>query len=413
MNKTKKSLLLYALVVLLAIVCLNLFLNNEMTAKHDESSNGLSSLEKDILYWVAPMDPNYQRHKPGLSPMGMALIPVYNKATIRSADAGNIKISPDVVNNLGVRTSKVTMQSLDMQIKTVGYVQYDQQRIMHMHPRVEGWVEKLYIKAAGDPVVKGQPIYELYSPQLLSVQEEFLYALKNGQPELIKAGEERLLAFQFHRSAIEELKKSRTIKQSVTFHSPQNGVIDELNMRQGSFVKPDRTLVTIVALDEVWVEAEVFERQSAGVEVGLAVTMSLDYRPGVQWLGTVDSIYPSLDAANRTLRVRLRIVNKDAMLKPNMFAQVIIHVAAAAQSMLVPRAAVIRTGAQDRVVLALGDGGYKSVAVQLGKMNDQYIEILDGLSLDDSVVTSAQFLLDSESSKSADFKRLHHGEVAP
>ena len=181
MIKTKKMLLIYSLVMLLAIGCLTVVSNIWDVANSNQSCNESSNVGKEILYWVAPMDPSYQRAKPGLSPMGMPLIPVYSERPMQFIDNGKIKISPDVVHNLGIRTSKVTLQSLDMQIKTVGYVQYDQERLMHMHPRVEGWVDKLYVKAAGDPVVKGQAIYELYSPQLVTAQEEFLYVLKNGQ----------------------------------------------------------------------------------------------------------------------------------------------------------------------------------------------------------------------------------------
>ena len=247
----------------------------------------------------------------------------------------------------------------------------------------------------------------------MAAQEEFLSVLKRGKKHLIQAVEARLAALQLSPSFIQELKTSKTIKQTVTFHSPQKGVINQLNIREGSFVKPGDTLLSIAALDVIWVEAEVFESQSAQIEVGLPVTMSLDYWPAKQWRGQVDYIYPALDAMTRTLRVRLRFSNESAILKPNMFAQVIIHVKAKAESLLIPREAVIRMGDQDRVVLVLGGGRYKSIAVTLGQLGDHKVEILEGLSVDDVVVTSAQFLLDSESSKNSDFKRLHHGEVMP
>lgn len=404
MNKTMKILLACVIAGLLVVLLIFFIWGGD-------SSEESSTTEKEIAYWVAPMDPNYQRDEPGLSPMGMDLVPIYTEAAMQANEVGVVKISPDVVNNLGVRTGKVSRQLFHTQIKTVGYVQYDEERLVHMHPRVEGWIEKLYTKTAGDPVVKGQPIYELYSPQLVAAQEEFLSVLRRGKKHLIEAVEDRLTALQLSPAFIKELKRSKKIKQTVTFHSPQKGVIDELNIREGSFVKPGNTLLSIAALDEMWVEAEVFESQSAQVEVGLPVTMSLDYWPGEQWEGQVDYVYPALDAMTRTLRVRLRFPNKKAILKPNMFAQVVIHAKAKIETLLIPREAVIRTGDQDRVVLVLGDGRYKSIAVTLGQLGDHKVEVLEGLNVDDAVVISAQFLLDSESSKDSDFKRLHHGEV--
>lgn len=363
---------------------------------------------KEPLYWVAPMDPDYRRDKPGKSPMGMDLVPVYaGEGAAGTGSPGTVMVSPEVVNNLGVRTAKVTRQSLPGNIRTVGYVQYDEDRLIHIHPRVEGWIEKLHVKAAGDPIVLGQPLYDLYSPQLVNAQEELMLALKRSNARLVQAAEDRLLALQLSPPVIEELKRDRQVRQTVTFHAPQSGVVDNLNIREGFYVKPGTTLMSIGALDDVWVEAEVFERQAAQVSVGLPVTMTLEYLPGTEWRGTVDYIYPSLDEKNRTLRIRLRFANETGSLKPNMFAQVLIHTAPSEQGLVIPREAVIRTGSQDRVVLALGEGRFKSVAISLGRLDEQQALILEGLEEGDTVVVSAQFLLDSESSKSSDFMRMH------
>ena len=370
------------------------------------------SAPKKPLYWEAPMDANYRRDGPGKSPMGMDLIPVYAQdGGAFDQGPGTIKISPEVVNNLGVRTAKVEHRQLHTQIRTVGYVQYDEDHLIHIHPRVEGWIEKLYVKAAGDPVLQGQPLYELYSPQLVNAQEELLLALKRKNQRLIQAAEDRLLALQLSPSFIGELKREGQVRQTVTFRSPQSGVVDNLNIREGFYVKPGTTLMSVGSLDDVWVEAEVFERQAALVEVGLPVTMSLDYLPGKEWRGTVDYVYPSLDEKTRTLRIRLRFNNAAGTLKPNMFAQVLIETSQGGDGLIVPREAVIRTGSQDRVVLALGEGHFKSIAIGLGGVNEQYAEILTGLNADDTVVVSAQFLLDSESSKNSDFMRMHQGET--
>ncbi len=375
------------------------------------TSNG--GEEREILYWVAPMDPDYRRDGPGKSPMGMDLVPVYAEDDAGTdSQRGVVKVAPEVVNNLGVRIARVESRPLRTEIRTVGYVQYDEDRLIHIHPRVEGWIERLFVKAAGDPVVRDQPLYALYSPQLVNAQEELLLALNRDNERLERAAEERLLALQLPPGVIDDLKRDRQVRQTITFRSPQDGVVDNLNIREGFFVKPATTLMSIGSLSQVWVEAEIFERQAALVRVGQPVTMTLDYLPGREWQGTVDYVYPSLDERTRTLRVRLRFANDDGELRPNMFAQVVIRTGVDGSTLVVPREAVIRTGDQDRVVLALGGGRFRSVPVKLGRLDADRAEILAGLRPGDTVVSSAQFLLDSESSKSADLLRMEPRDAA-
>ncbi|WP_404341393.1 efflux RND transporter periplasmic adaptor subunit [Pseudoalteromonas mariniglutinosa] len=369
--------------------------------------------EEKPLYWVAPMDSNYRRDEPGLSPMGMELVPVYATSSGPADEGpGTVTISPAVSNNLGVRTAAVKFKALQTEINTVGYVQYNQDQLVHIHPRVEGWVETLFVKAAGDRVQQGEPLYTLYSPQLVNAQEEFLLALKRNNKVLIRAAKARLVSLNIAADFIERLQSSQQVRQSITFYARQSGVVDELNIREGFYVKPGTSMMSIAHLDEVWVEAEVFERQAGLIQLGLPVTMSLGYLPGQSRQGQVDYIYPTLNEKNRTLRVRLRFSNLDHQLKPNMFAQVTIQALANEPQLVVAKEAVIRTGEQDRVVVALGEGRFKSVAVKLGRSNSHEVEILSGLLEDDSVVVSAQFLLDSESSKSSDFKRMQEPDSA-
>lgn len=370
-----------------------------------------ASAEKKALYWVAPMDANYRRDKPGKSPMGMDLVPVYDDGGKGPDEGpGTIRISSDVINNLGVRTTTVSYKSLHTEINTVGYVTYNEDKLVHIHPRVQGWVEKLYVKAVGDPIKKGQPLYDIYSPELVNAQEELLLALDRKNMRLISASENRLAALQLPNSAIVKLRKTKKVQQTITFYSPQNGVVENLQIREGFFVKPGSTLMSIADLSEVWVEAEVFERQAGQVKTGTPITMTLDYMPGKTWQGQVDYIYPILDAKTRTVKVRLRFKNESYEFKPNMFAQIAIHATGEESALLIPKEALIRTGNQDRVVLALGEGSFKSVAVRVGRFDSESVEILDGISDGEKVVSSAQFLLDSESSKSSDFKRMNHSD---
>lgn len=359
--------------------------------------------EPEILYWVAPMDANYRRDKPGQSPMGMDLVPFYAED---STEEGVVKISPVVQNNLGVRTDKVTEGVLNREINTVGYISFDEEKLFHLHTRVEGWVDKLIIKAEGDTVKKGEKLFELYSPALVNAQEEYLTALRSKNKILINASKDRLIALGISNWHIERLKKTRKVRQRIDYTAKNEGFIQKLNIREGMFIKPSMDVLTIGQIDTVWVIAEVFERQSGWVEKGQSVDMRVAAYPEKEWQGTVDYIYPILDEKTRTLRVRIRFDNKDNLLKPNMFSRLIIRSQSNEKSLLVKREAIIRNGQMERVVKALGDGKFLSVAVKTGNENSEHIEILDGLNVNDTIVTSAQFLIDSESSLTASFNRM-------
>ena len=407
MNSNRTSLILALSLGLALGLTLSAVIYLLIPAPQINSQDKAEKSAPQPIYWVAPMDANYQRDKPGKSPMGMDLVPVYaDDGQGVDEGPGTIRISPNVINNLGVRTVIAEYKKLHNIINTVGYVTYDEDRLIHIHPRVDGWIEKLYVKTVGSVVIKNQPLYDLYSPELVNAQEELLLALDRKNSRLIRAAQNRLIALQLPRSAIEALKKSKKVKQSITFYAPQNGVIENLKIREGFFVKPGATLMSIGDLSMVWVEAEVFERQAAQVDIGTKVTMTLDYLPGKNFQGEVDYVYPTLDAKTRTVKVRLRFDNKLGEFKPNMFAQVIIHTSDKEPALLIPKEALIRTGSQDRVVLALGGGNFKSIAVTVGRFDHDSVEILKGLEDGDEVVSSAQFLLDSESSKTSDFKRM-------
>lgn len=373
----------------------------------NKSNSSEKQVERKPLYWVAPMDANYRRDKPGKSPMGMDLIPFYgNDVGSTDEGPGTIKISPSVVNNLGVRTDVAKYKELQSNIKTVGYVSYDEDELVDVHARVQGWIEKLYVKASGDPVVKGEPLYEIYSPEMVNAQEELLLAKDRKNERLIKAAKYRLQSLQISQKAINELERTRKVKQTVTFYAPKSGIIDNLNIREGFFIKPGNSIMSIGTLKQVWVNAEIFERQIANIKIGDSVDMRLDYLPGKEWKGQIDYIYPTLDTKTRTIKVRLKFDNKDELLKPGMFAQVLIHGKSSPKTLVIPKEALIRTGSSNRVVLALSDGAFKSINVKVGQITNSYVEILSGLKEGEKIVTSAQFLLDSESSKTSDFKRM-------
>jgi Cu(I)/Ag(I) efflux system membrane fusion protein len=211
-------------------------------------------------------------------------------------------------------------------------------------------------------------------------------------------------------SDISRLKTSGKVSQTITIKAPQSGVLDNLNTREGMFVKPGMEMMSIGQLEHIWVIGEVFARQAASVRIGDVVRMRLDYLPGREWSGRVDYIYPSLNTKTRTAQVRVHFGNPDRYLKPGMFAQIGIATKPSAEALVIPREALIRTGSQSRVVLAKGEGRFKSIAVKVGRIGESQVEILSGLEAGDRIVISAQFLIDSESSKTSDFRRMDHSQ---
>jgi len=398
--------------VALLIVTASLAHYSALWRMQNTGESGGATSNREPLYWVAPMDPNYKRDKPGKSPMGMDLIPVYDEPGA-DQEVGTVAISPGVVNNLGVRMASVTRGQMAFAVNTVGYVQYDEDRLVHIHPRVEGWIEKLYAKAAGDPVEQGAPLYSLYSPTLVNAQEELLLALKRNNTALIDAAMERLASLQVPQPEINRLKKTGKVSQTITITAPQSGVLDNLMAREGMFVKPGMEIMSIGQLEHIWVIGEIFERQASLVQVGDLVQMALDYLPGREWQGQIDYIYPSLNATTRTAQIRVHFNNPDGYLKPGMFAQMRIDAMPMHDVLLIPREALIRTGNQSRVVLAKGEGRFKSIAVEVGHITDEQVEITAGLKEGERVVTSAQFLIDSESSKTSDFRRMDSQQDNP
>lgn len=360
--------------------------------------------DKEILYWVAPMDPNFRRDEPGKSPMGMDLVPVY--ADEAATTAGVVSIDPTVLSNLGVRTAVAERGTLPRLIETVGYIGYDEDTLQHIHTRVDGWIEKLETSATGDPVRKGQLLFELYSPTLVNAQQEYLAALASSNAGLKSASRDRLAALGLTTGDIARLDRERKVSQRVRVFAESDGVVADLGVREGMFVTPATEVMSVAQLDKVWVVAEVFERQSAWVEPGQQAAVELDYLPGTTLRGTVDYVNPELDPRTRTLKVRLRFDNESAKLLPNMFARVVIEGVPVKNIVHVPREAVIRGGSSSRVVVDLGDGRFESRKVLIGIESGDRVAIRRGLKEGERVVTSAQFLIDSESNIESALERM-------
>jgi Cu(I)/Ag(I) efflux system membrane fusion protein len=377
---------------------------------NDTNGAETASNEREILYWVAPMDANYRRDEPGKSPMGMDLVPVYADEA-NAADPAVVTIDPTVVNNLGVRTAKVEQGALSRKVETVGYVSYDEDTLVHVHSRVDGWIESLAVKAAGDPVERGQLLYQLYSPTLVNAQEEYIAALRSGNTNLQRASRERLGALGVTETEIARIDRDRRANRLVSVFAESDGYAVNLGVREGIYITPATAIMSIAGLDDVWVLVEVFERQAAWIQVGQQAEVELDYVPGQSWQGSVDYIYPELDPQSRTLKVRLRFDNQSRVLRPNMFARITIFGSATAPVVHVPREAVIRGGTVDRVVLAQGGGRFRAQPVDVGIESGNRVEIRAGLREGEEVVTSGQFLIDSESNIESALARM--GEEGP
>jgi len=359
--------------------------------------------EPEILYWVAPMDPSYRRDKPGKSPMGMDLVPVYAED---SGDEDAVHIDPVVVQNLGVRTAKTQRRSLFRKVEATGYVDFDESRISQINLRTEGWIERLLVKNEGERVKKGQLLFEFYSPQLVNAQKEYVQAQRRNDGALVTASEEKLLALGMVHAEIQKLAKTSRVSNTVQVLAPQDGTVTSLNVKEGIFVKPATEIMSLADLSSVWLQAEVFESQADWVTEGQSAEARMNYLPGEVFSGRVDYVYPVLDPKTRTLQVRLRFDNPDERMKPNMYASVTIFGKPHSAALSIPKEALIRGQDIDRVVVALGDGKFTVHEVMTGIESGGWQEIITGLDEGDEVVTSAQFLIDSEASLAGSIHRL-------
>ncbi len=358
-----------------------------------------------ILYWRAPMDPTYISDKPGKSPMGMDLIPVY-EGEEDLVEPGTVKIDPVTVQNIGVRTYEIKKVPLVKTVRTIGRIDYDEKRVYHVHTKIEGWVEKLYVDFTGQKVDKGDILLEIYSPELVSTQEEYILAYRyrdtleadiSGGESILELSRRRLELWDVPEHQIRELERTGRIMKTLHIHSPIKGIVIKKSVVEGMFVKPGMNLYTIADLSKVWVYADIYEYEMPWIKVGQEAEMTLASYPGRVFKGRVSFIYPFMEAKTRTNKVRLEFDNPNLELKPDMYANVVLKSEISRQAIAVPKEAVLLSGDRSIVILSRGEGKFKPVEVTLGVETDEYYQVLDGLEEGDVVVTSAHFLIDSES----------------
>ena len=354
--------------------------------------------------YVCPMHPQIVRDAPGTCPIcGMNLVEKRQDPLTDDTSEGRpqVRLDAAVVQNLGVRTARVERGTLWKYIRTLGRVDYDETRLAHLHPRADGFIQGLFVRAEGEPVRQGQELAQLYAPDILSAQVDFLQALA-PQPAgvaQVKTDKARniLRLLEVPEAVIGDIERRRETRQTIPVLTPIDGVVTEMVAREGMYVSAASAMFTIADLSRVWVLVDIFEHQIDWIAPGLTAEIRLPARPGKIWEGKVDYLYPALDPKSRTLRVRLVFENPDLALKPNLFANVVIDGGPRREVLKIPSEALIVTGARESVVKALGDGRFQPVQVVAGMQSGGEVEILSGLEENDEIVVSGQFLIDSES----------------
>jgi Cu(I)/Ag(I) efflux system membrane fusion protein len=378
----------------------------------DKEADKKMPKERKALFYRNPMNPEITSPVPAQDDMGMDYIPVYaDDENGTDAPAGTVKIDPVTVQNIGVRTAKVEQRILSRHIRAVGRVAYNEEHLSRLHPKTEGWIEKLRIDKTGSQVKKDDILLSIYAPQLVSSQEEYLLALKNSQVltdspfedirqgaiNLVKTSRERLEFLDMPEHQIIELEQTQEIKKYLHIHSPFSGIVINVGAREGQYVTPKTELYMLADLSTVWVYADVYEYELPWVKVGDPVEMQLAGIPGKTFKGRLGYIYPYAEAKTRTVKVRLEFQNKNLLLKPDMFAEVTIQAGRQINAIVIPTEAVVRSGTRDQVFVLRGPGKFEPREVKLGVTTDGLTQVLTGLSAGEEVVTSAQFLIDSES----------------
>jgi multidrug efflux pump subunit AcrA (membrane-fusion protein) len=371
------------------------------------------SAERKILYYRAPMNPARTSPVPRKDEMGMDYVPVYegSEGPKGAPVKGGVYVDPRMAQRSGVRVEEVRIRSMKRVIRTVGRVTYDERRLHDVNAKVMGWIEKLYVDYTGKRVRRGDPLMAIYSPSLFSTQLDFLLALRHrnaiaadgearsGAEALLEGARQRLLYFDIPPSGIRDLERRGVPTKTLTVYSPADGYVVEKSVVQGAQVTPGTPLFKIADLSNVWVLADVYEYELPWVATGQPATVELPYAPGTALEGRITYVYPSLAGDTRTVKVRVEVHNPGARidLKPDMYATVTIRSPVVTEAVAVPEQAVIRTGPRSVGIVALGEGWFEPRDLTLGVTADGFVEVRAGLRAGEQLVTSSQFLIDSES----------------
>ena len=371
-------------------------------------------MHADHETYICPMHPTVVSDKPGSCPIcGMDL--VVKEADASSVQDGSVQIDPVTIQNIGVKTMVVEKQPLKRTVRAVGRVDYDETRIMDVNSKIAGWVEQLYVDYTGQWVKKGQPLLALYSPELVAAQEEYLTALDYAErmrggvdrdvaqsaDDLLVAARQRLLYWDISAGQIAELEKTRQVGRTMPILAPRSGIVTHKDVLEGAHIGSGQHLYRIADLSVVWIYADVYEYEMPWVSRGQRAEVSLSYLPGEQFEGKVDYIFPFMNEKTRTVQVRMVFDNADGALKPDMYADVVIRSEVGREGVVIPVQAVIHSGTRRVVVMAHGNGRFEPRGIHIGVETEDGYEVMHGLNPGEQIVTSAQFLIDSESNLKA------------
>ncbi|MDD5295398.1 MAG: efflux RND transporter periplasmic adaptor subunit [Rhodocyclaceae bacterium] len=378
------------------------------------SSAASGKAERKLLYYRNPMGLPDTSPVPKKDNMGMDYIPVYEGEEAPADGGKQLNIGTEKVQKLGVRVEAISLRPLDKLLRVAGRVEVDERRIHTVAPKFEGWIEKLYVNATGQAVAKGEPLFEVYSPELLSAQKEYAIAAQGasylssasdearaGMQRLADSALARLRNWDIPPEQIQALEKSGEAKRTLTFRAPAAGVVTEKKAVQGMRFSPGDTLYQVVDVSSVWVLADVYEQDIAAVHAGSLVRVRLDAYPGKVFEGKVDYVYPTLKAETRTVPVRIVLANPGGLLKPAMYAQVEIPASGKEKLLTVPVSAVIDSGTRKVVLVQMAEGKFEPREVKLGARSDDYVAVLEGLKDGEKVVVNGNFLIDAESNLKA------------
>jgi len=369
--------------------------------------------EPKLLYYRNPMGLPDTSQAPKKDSMGMDYIAVYEGEDAGAA-VGEVRISTEKIQKLGVRTEAAGLRALGRIVRAAGRIEPDERRLYAISPKFEGYVERLHVNTTGQPVVKGQPLFEVYSPELVSAQCEYAIAAQgvealraaggeaqNSMKQLAESSLMRLKNWDISEEQVKVLAKSGETKRTLTFRSPVSGIVTEKKAVQGMRFMPGEALYQIADLSAVWVIADVFEQDIGLVKVGAGATVKINAYPDKEFQGSIAYVYPTLKAETRTIPVRVELANPGQLLKPGMFAQMELVVAAKGPVVTVPVPAVIHSGTKEIVLVQKGEGRFEPRAVKLGARNDDYVEVREGVADGELVVVTANFLIDAESNLKA------------
>lgn len=364
---------------------------------------------KAVLYWYDPMAPTQRFERPGKSPfMDMQLVAKYADESAGSGTEGGVSISSQALQNLGIRLSKVQMTPFGEKLSAIGRIEPDERRFYDVQTRLPGFVEKLYARAVGDPVRRGQKIAEIYAPELLAAQHEYLALLKLDQisdlDTLRKAARSRLQLLGMTETEIAAITRSGLASARFGIYAPASGVLTTLGVREGAQLMAGASLMQISDLSKVWLIAEVPERDATRLKSGISAEVRLQSLPGEVFKGRIDYLYPLLDDASRTVRMRIELPNNNGQLRPGMYADIAL-MGKTREALSVPSESIIATGMR-KVVIVKETQGFRPAEIETGEERDGNTEILKGLAVDEDIVVSGQFLIDSEASLSGVLARL-------